>query len=81
MADTSGNRSNYGMALIEMLSAEQKEANAAHKEAKERQAAARRKLLEAQQEAQQADQDVAETHAHREACKTQVRTAIDSMSR
>jgi predicted nucleic acid-binding Zn-ribbon protein len=78
MAD---NGSNYGMALLEMLQAGNKEARQAHNEAKAKQTAARRKLLEAQQESQAADAEVQETHQHLEATKTQVRTAIDSMSR
>lgn len=72
---------NSGMALLEILQGEQKEAKEEHNAAKERQKAARRKLLEAQQESNAADVDVNETHAHLEAVKVQVRTTIDSMSR
>ena len=72
---------NHGMALLEMLQAEQKEAKEEYKAAKEKQTAARRVLLEAQQNSQSADAEVTETHQRLEATKTQVRTAIDSMSR
>lgn len=72
---------NHGMALLEMLQAENKEAKEAHKEAKRIQTEKRQALLKAQQESQQADADVNETFQHLEATKQQVRTAIDSMSR
>lgn len=82
MADTVGRGSNsMGMQLLEMLQAQQREAREAHLEAKAKQTAARRKLLEAQQESQGADGEVTETYQHLEAIKTQVRTAIDSLSR
>lgn len=72
---------NSGMALLEILQGEQKEAREEHKNAKAAQTEARRKLLEAQQNSQAADVEVTETHARLEAVKTQVKTTIDSMSR
>ena len=75
------NKSNYGMALLEMLQAEQKEARDEHKAAVAAQRVARSALLQAQQEVQQRDNEVSEAYHRLEASKTSVRTAIESMSR
>ncbi len=81
MSGTNTNGSNYGMALLEMLQTEQKEARQEYKDALAAQRTARAKLLQAQQDSQACDGVVNECHSRLEASKTSVRTAIESMSR
>ncbi len=82
MADTTGRGSNgASMELLIMLKGELTEAKEEHNAAKAKQKEARRVLLAAQQDSQQADEEVQAAYTRVQNCSTSVSTAIQSMTR
>lgn len=69
------------MELLMMLKSELSEAKEEHNAAKAKQKEARRVLLAAQQDSQQADEEVNAAYQRVQKCSTSVSTAIESMTR
>lgn len=81
MATNNSGGNGASMELLMMLKSELNEAKDEHNTARAKQKEARRVLLAAQQDSQQADEEVNNAHQRVQKCSVSVSTAIESMTR